>query len=154
MTSSVFIADHRPRVRDALAQLLSLDPRVTVAGTGRVARGDTHDVVVDTAMLSDLKDVRLGDFIEMIVALGTTRAPRHLRPIQVPAASSELKSVLSAREITVVRQLCEGLTNKQISMRLGLSDKTVKNHVSHVLKKMKLSARTQVAIHALRAGLV
>ena len=62
--------------------------------------------------------------------------------------------VLSDRELEVVRLVAEGLSNKEISARLSLSDKTVKNHISHILAKLNLSARTQVAVHALRAGIV
>jgi two-component system response regulator DegU len=53
-----------------------------------------------------------------------------------------------------VRLVAEGLSNKEISSRLSLSDKTVKNHISHILAKMNLTARTQVAVYAIRAGLV
>ena len=61
---------------------------------------------------------------------------------------------LSERELEVVRLVAEGLSNKEISARLSLSDKTVKNHISHILAKMNLTARTQVAVYAIRAGLV
>jgi DNA-binding NarL/FixJ family response regulator len=63
-------------------------------------------------------------------------------------------STLSDRQLEVVRLVAEGLSNKEIGFRLRLSDKTVKNHVSHILAKLNLSARTQVAVAALRAGLV
>ena len=65
-----------------------------------------------------------------------------------------MRAALSDRELQVVRLVAEGLSNKQISIRLKLSDKTVKNHISHILAKLNLSARTQVAVHALRSGLV
>ena len=65
-----------------------------------------------------------------------------------------MRTALSDRELQVVRLVAEGLSNKQISIRLKLSDKTVKNHISHILAKLNLSARTQVAVHALRTGLV
>ena len=76
---------------------------------------------------------------------------RHLGPI---TGSRDMRAALSDRELQVVRLVAEGLSNKQISIRLELSDKTVKNHISHILAKLNLSARTQVAVHALRAGLV
>ena len=69
-------------------------------------------------------------------------------------ASHDIGEMLSERELEVVRLLAEGLSNKDISRRLGLSDKTVKNHISHILAKLNLTARTQVAVLAIRGGLV
>ena len=78
---------------------------------------------------------------------------RHLHVVTAPAQRDALAS-LSDRELEVVRLVAEGLSNKEISSRLSLSDKTVKNHISHILAKMNLTARTQVAVYAIRAGLV
>ncbi len=61
---------------------------------------------------------------------------------------------LSAREAEVLKLIAEGLANKQISARLHLSEKTVKNHVSRIFSKLNISARTQAAVHAIRAGIV
>jgi two-component system response regulator DegU len=61
---------------------------------------------------------------------------------------------LSPREISVVRLIAEGLSNKEIGERLLLSDKTIKNHVSSIFAKMQVTARTQVVIRAIRTGLV
>jgi DNA-binding NarL/FixJ family response regulator len=58
---------------------------------------------------------------------------------------------LSAREAEVLKLIAEGLANKQISARLHLSEKTVKNHVSRIFSKLNISARTQAAVHAIRA---
>lgn len=63
-------------------------------------------------------------------------------------------SQISPRELDVVRLIAQGLSNREISQRLLLSDKTVKNHISNILSKLQLSARTQVAIYAIRNGLV
>ena len=64
---------------------------------------------------------------------------------------------LSEREMEVIRLIALGLTNRQIATQLKLSEKTIKNHVSHIFRKLKITARTQAAIHAisnnmLRAG--
>lgn len=60
---------------------------------------------------------------------------------------------LSARELDVARLIAQGLSNREISERLILSDKTVKNHVSSIFSKLNVTARTQVAIYVLRNGL-
>ena len=78
---------------------------------------------------------------------------RHLQAVATSTERDALAS-LSDRELEVVRLVAEGLSNKEISSRLTLSDKTVKNHISHILAKMNLTARTQVAVYAIRAGLV
>jgi two-component system response regulator DevR len=63
-------------------------------------------------------------------------------------------SELSAREAEVIKLIAEGLANKQISARLHLSEKTVKNHISRIFSKLNISARTQAAVHAIKSGLV
>jgi DNA-binding NarL/FixJ family response regulator len=49
--------------------------------------------------------------------------------------------------------IADGLSNKEISARLHLSEKTVKNHVSKIFSKLNISARSQAAVHAIRTGL-
>jgi DNA-binding NarL/FixJ family response regulator len=61
---------------------------------------------------------------------------------------------LSARELDVAKLIGEGLSNREISERLLLSDKTVKNHVSNIFSKLNVNARTQVAIYIHRNGLI
>jgi DNA-binding NarL/FixJ family response regulator len=68
-------------------------------------------------------------------------------------AKSDL-ATLSTRETQVLRLIAEGLANKQISARLCLSEKTVKNHISRIFSKINVQARTQAAVHAIRAGIV
>ncbi len=63
------------------------------------------------------------------------------------------RNELSPRETDIVRLVAAGLTNREISARLGLSDKTVKNHISHIFAKLNVTTRTQVVIHAIRSGL-
>lgn len=61
---------------------------------------------------------------------------------------------LSKREMEVVKLLGRGLSNQQIALHLNLSEKTIKTYVSSVLSKLQLSDRTQVAIYAVRKGLI
>jgi NarL family two-component system response regulator LiaR len=60
---------------------------------------------------------------------------------------------LTERELQVVRLVAQGRTNREIATALWISEKTVKTHVSHVLTKLGLNDRTQLAIHALKSGL-
>jgi NarL family two-component system response regulator LiaR len=61
---------------------------------------------------------------------------------------------LTHREREVLELICRGLPNKLIARELGVSEKTVKAHVGHVLAKLGVSDRTQAALYAVRAGLV
>jgi DNA-binding NarL/FixJ family response regulator len=61
---------------------------------------------------------------------------------------------LTQREGEVLKQLANGLTNKEIAQSLGISYETVKEHVQHVLRKIGVSDRTQAAVWAVRKNLV
>jgi len=61
---------------------------------------------------------------------------------------------LSDREITVLRLVAEGKTNKEIANVLDLSEKTVKNHVRNIFHKLQVYDRTQAAILAIRKGII
>lgn len=60
---------------------------------------------------------------------------------------------LTPREREVLYWLALGLTNKEISKKMILSEKTIKNHVTHILKKLEFTDRTKVAVFAWREGL-
>lgn len=60
---------------------------------------------------------------------------------------------LTKREYEVLSLIAEGLSNKEISQKLVISEKTVKNHVSSILRKLDLSDRTQAAIYAYKHNL-
>lgn len=62
------------------------------------------------------------------------------------------KSSLTERESAILVLIAQGLCNKEIAYRLGISTQTVKNHVSHLLEKLALADRTQLAVYALEQG--
>ena len=61
---------------------------------------------------------------------------------------------LTARERDVLVLIAQGRSNKRIALELGISEKTVKTHVGHVLAKLDVTDRTQAAVLAVRHGLV
>ncbi len=61
---------------------------------------------------------------------------------------------LSPREREVLECLCRGRSNKEIAAQLGLSDGTVKNHLTRVFEKLGVEDRTQAALRAVELGLV
>lgn len=63
-------------------------------------------------------------------------------------------STLTDRENEVLILLTQGLFNKEIGYKLGISEKTVKNHVSNIFRKLGVSDRTQAAIYAVKNNIV
>ncbi len=63
-------------------------------------------------------------------------------------------NLLTKREMEVLKLLTEGLFNKEIAYQLSISEKTVKNHVSNIFKKISVSDRTQAAVYAIKNNIV
>lgn len=78
-----------------------------------------------------------------------------LAPAQAPRATpGKGRGELTERERQVVQLLSEGLSNKLIADRLGISDHTAKFHVNGVMLKLGASTRTEAVVEAMRRGLV
>jgi DNA-binding NarL/FixJ family response regulator len=75
---------------------------------------------------------------------------RLMRDVGAPEASPE---PLTARELDVLRLIAAGRSNREIAVALSVTDQTVKSHVSHILGKLGMRSRTQVALYAIQAGL-
>jgi DNA-binding NarL/FixJ family response regulator len=76
------------------------------------------------------------------------------RLVEALAGEKEPLDRLTPREREVLVLIGRGYPNKRIARELGLSEKTVKTHVGHVLAKLGVTDRTQAAVFAIRAGLV
>jgi NarL family two-component system response regulator LiaR len=114
-----------------------------------------------------LKDVTPEELVEAIRAVhrGEPRLhPDALRKVMEaamgpragearPAASSPPPGDLTERELEVVALVAQGLSNREIAEAFVISEKTVKTHIGHVLAKLELKDRTQLAIYAIRHGL-
>jgi NarL family two-component system response regulator YdfI len=61
---------------------------------------------------------------------------------------------LTAREVEVLRMLGEGLANKEVAARLGISEHTVKFHISSILDKLGAASRTEAVTTGIRRGLI
>ena len=73
----------------------------------------------------------------------------------VPADDdAEIVEALTARELEVMNGLADGLSNKAIAARLGISDETVKFHLSAIFGKLQATNRTDAVRQALRRGVV
>jgi len=74
------------------------------------------------------------------------------RLVDALASDHRPEQPLTAREQDVLDLLARGYANKRIARELGIAEKTVKTHVSHVLAKLGVADRTQAALYANRAG--
>ena len=81
-------------------------------------------------------------------------AGKLLSSFQRQKKENDVMQILTQREKEVLFWLSQGFNNLEISAKMVLSEKTVKNHVSHLLKKLNLNDRTQAAILVWRMGLV
>ena len=70
------------------------------------------------------------------------------------SCQNDLISPISQREMEVLQHLCEGLRNKEIARRLGISVSTVRTHIVHITEKLGASSRTDIAMKAHRTGLI
>ena len=68
--------------------------------------------------------------------------------------NDELFVPLSPREMEILEHVTKGLSNKEIAYKLGISHQTVKNHMTAILRKLRVDDRTQAAVYALRHGWV
>lgn len=84
------------------------------------------------------------------VQLAPAAAAKLMREVRAP----ERPEALTDRETEVLKLLARGKANKQIASELFVEEKTVKAHVSGILRKLGVRSRTQAALHAVRAGLV
>jgi DNA-binding NarL/FixJ family response regulator len=87
-----------------------------------------------------------------LVTVDAGLADAVLRPRSAPV--QELVEPLTARELEVVQLLAEGLTNRRIGERLGISEHTAKFHVNSILGKLGASSRSEAVAQAARLGLV
>ena len=125
--------EYRPVFDDALAQFhAELDETTFAAAwkTGSQFNGD--DLVAEVDGLTDFLNAQ----------------DAH----SSPAISVSLHGI-SPRELEVLRLLAEGRSNRAIADVLSLSERTVENHVSHILTKLKLQSRSAAATYAVRHGL-
>lgn len=106
-----------------------------------------------------LKDSDISVLKKAIYAIN--RGESYIEPSLTPYFNKKLEKKkerrldsLSKREIQVLELIAEGNFNKEIAEKLFISEKTVKNHVSSIFKKIDVSDRTQAAIYAIKNGIV
>ena len=95
-----------------------------------------------TELLAQLPDLRIagpGEMADLVMA---------------SAESLDSGSALTPREREVVALLAEGLSNKEIALRLGIAPDTAKFHVGRIIDKLDATGRTGAVAHAARLGVI
>jgi len=142
---------------EAIRALHRRDPDLTVIVLSSHADLDHVRGALDAgAMGYVLKDVDPDELVRAVISAATGGSPLDPRVARVvlDARSKTASMRLTARELEVLTAIVGGSANKRIGYDLGISEKTVKAHVTRIFSELNVSDRTQAAMTAVRVGLV
>ncbi|HEY8807468.1 MAG TPA: response regulator transcription factor [Candidatus Limnocylindria bacterium] len=108
-------------------------------------------------LVDSIRKVRNGQFIinEKLFAKPAvaTKVLAEFRELSVYGpGSSHVFAPLSPREVQILDNIAQGMTNKEVAYTLAISEQTVKNHMSSILRKLSVNDRTQAVVYAMRQG--
>jgi DNA-binding NarL/FixJ family response regulator len=128
----------------------------TIAGEfATLADARASGIEADGILIADLKGPRRADSgAGRAFAWPADALPRRQPGRRIENDDEEFEEPLTPREIDVVELLAEGLSNKAIAARLGISDQTVKFHVASICGKLGAANRTDAVRRAVRRGLI
>lgn len=116
------------------------------------------DIGVDGYILKDSESSELKKAINAVV-----QGESYIQPNLIPSLNSRLVSrdsdkekieSLTKRELEVLVQVANGMFNKEIATSLNISERTVKNHISNIFKKIEVNDRTQAAVFAIKNDII
>mgnify|MGYP001150000211 FL=1 len=116
------------------------------------------DIGVDGYILKDSESSELKKAIRAV-----RDGENYIQPSLIPALNSQLLNrdtdkdkitLLTNRELEVLVQVANGMFNKEIATNLNISERTVKNHISNIFKKIDVSDRTQAAVFAIKNNII
>ncbi|MCM1241266.1 MAG: response regulator transcription factor [Roseburia sp.] len=116
------------------------------------------DIGVDGYIMKDSQSSELKRAIYMII-----EGKKYIPPSMIPELNFRLANrdvekdkieFLTKREKEVLVQVANGMSNKEIAINLDISERTVKNHISNIFKKIDVSDRTQAAVFAIRNNVI
>lgn len=109
-------------------------------------------------LLKDVQPQELAQAIRTVHAGDSLLHPSVASKLMREVADSDLRKAkpdaLTEREMDVLKDIARGMSNKEIAADLGVAEKTVKTHVSAILRKLQLADRTQAALYAVREHIV
>jgi NarL family two-component system response regulator LiaR len=141
------ITDSQPTVRILVLTSFGSDDMVFPA----IKSGAAGYILKDSGpqeLIQAIEQVHRGES-----SLHPAIARKLLRELASPSSRDAVADTLTDREVEVLRLVAAGHTNREIAEGLGISEATVRTHVSHILRKLGLDTRTQAALYALREGL-
>ena len=116
------------------------------------------DIGANGYILKDSGSSELKQAINVIMS-----GESYIQPSLLPALNSRLINrdvdqdklqTLTNRELEILTQVAGGMFNKEIAVNLNISERTVKNHISNIFRKIDVSDRTQAAVFAIRNNIV
>lgn len=116
------------------------------------------DIGVDGYILKDSESAELKRAIDIVM-----KGESHIQPKLIPMLNTRLVArdvdkdkidSLTEREKQVLIQVANGMFNKEIAYELNISERTVKNHISNIFKKIDVSDRTQAAVFAIKNDMI
>lgn len=116
------------------------------------------DIGVDGYIVKDSGSAELKKAINCILS-----GESYIQPSLIPALNNRLVArdndkeridSLTKRELEVLIQVANGMFNKEIATSLNISERTVKNHISNIFKKIEVNDRTQAAVFAIKNDII
>jgi DNA-binding NarL/FixJ family response regulator len=147
---------------EATRRIVSENPKIKVLML-TTFEADNHVIQALKAGASGyvLKDSQAGAIVSSVLAvvagervMASAVANRVLEMLTGATTPKEFYDGLTAREVEILKMLATGMANKQIAYKLGISEKTVRNHVSNMYEKLDIYDRAQAVLYAVRKGLV
>lgn len=146
---------------DATAEIVRNNPYIRVLILTSFSEDDRMLAAVKAgAMGYILKDRHPEEVLQAIRDLYNGKSSldpniaRHLLH-ELPARNtSQAESVLTKRELEVMKYVARGIPNKEIALQLHVEEATVRSHVGNILSKLNLANRSQLTLYAVRKGLV
>jgi DNA-binding NarL/FixJ family response regulator len=110
-----------------------------------------------TDLIAIIRRVRSGEYLINDKVFSkpavASRVLKEFRELAVYGADAQpIFAPLSPREVEILDNIAQGMTNKQVAYALSISEQTVKNHMSSILRKLSVNDRTQAVVYAMRQG--
>jgi DNA-binding NarL/FixJ family response regulator len=121
-----------------------------------LASNDDEDQLFDAikagAAAYVLKDIDPADLIAIIRRVRSGEYLINDKVFSKPAVASRVLKEFRELAVEILDNIAQGMTNKQVAYALSISEQTVKNHMSSILRKLSVNDRTQAVVYAMRQG--
>ena len=155
---------------EATARIRRATPAAGVIVLAQIEDEDSlFDAIRAGAAAFILKDVSPDDLVSIIRRVGNgeflindkvfarpavaSRVLKEFRELAIFGQEAQpIFAPLSPREVEILDNIAQGMTNKQVAFALSISEQTVKNHMSSILRKLSVNDRTQAVVYAMKQG--